>query len=192
MAATPDIDIYQEFLGGNPDGITSIIRFWRGPLIVWGLRFLDDGEAVEEAVADTFIALVARIEPFDDEEHLRAWLHSTVRNKCWTARSKQQRRLQQVVPLEEDAEYSSDLTADQSLDIKDYEIWIREVIRLTLKRMEKMPKRRREDCYAHIFQGKSYQQIADMRGRSRPTIAKNVEIGLEAIRKYLKEKGFNF
>jgi hypothetical protein len=133
MEETPDI--YKALLDGNPDGAMPIWLVWRGPLIVWGLKFLKDRDLVEDAVVDTYTALRERIEPFNDKEHIEAWLHDTVRNKCWTALRKQP----QLVPLGDEAAYSSDLAASQSVDIKDSIIMSRQIILLIMKRLKKMP-----------------------------------------------------
>ena len=186
MKETPDI--YQALLHGNPDGAMPIWLVWRGPLIVWGLKFLKDRDLVEDAVVDTYTALRERIEPFNDKEHIEAWLHDTVRNKCWTALRKQL----QLVPLDDEAACSSDLAASQSIDIKDSVIMSRRIILLIMKRLKKMPRKRRQDCYAYVFQGKTIPQIAEERGVSRPSVAQNVAIGLAAIRKYLIDMGLNF
>ena len=187
MAETPDI--YQLLLDGNPDGVWPIWLVWRGPLIVWGLKFLKDRrDLVEDAVADTFMAMRDCAGTFNDKAHIQAWMHSTVRNKCWTALRKQR----QLASLEEEAEHSSDLAASRSIDIKDSDIISRQIIQLILKRLNKMPRKRRQDCYAHLFQGKSIAQIAKDRGVSRPSVAKNVELGLKLIQKYLIDMGLNF
>jgi RNA polymerase sigma factor (sigma-70 family) len=186
MEETPDI--YQALLDGNPDGAMPIWLVWRGPLIVWGLKFLQDRDLVEDAVVDTYTALRERVEPFNDKEHIEAWLHDTMRNKCWTS----QRKQLQLVPLFDETEYSSDLAASQSIDIKDSVIMSRQIILLIMKRLKKMPPKRRQDCYAHVFQGKTIPQIAEERGVSRPSVAKNVAIGLKVIRKYLIDMGLNF
>jgi RNA polymerase sigma factor (sigma-70 family) len=186
MAETPDI--YQALLDGNPDGVWPIWFVWRGPLIVWGFRFLKDRDLVEDAVVDTFIAMRGHAGTFNDAAHIRAWMHSTVRNKCWSAL----RRQRQLVSLEDEAEYSADPAAYQSIDIKDADIMSRNIIQLILKRLDKMPRKRRRDCYAFLFQGKTIAQIAKERNVSRPTVDKNVQLGLAVIQKYLIDMGLNF
>lgn len=189
MEETPDI--YQALLDGNPDGVWPIWLFWRGPLIIWGLKFLKGRrDLVEDAVADTFIAMRGHVGTFNDITHIQAWMHNTVRNKCWSALRKQR----QLVTSDEgsEAENTSDLTAAQSIDIKDSEIMIRQIIRLVMEQLKKMPRKRRRDCYAHLFQGKTFAQIAKDRGVARPSVAKNVDIGLKAIQKHLINKGLNF
>lgn len=186
MAEIPDI--YQTLLDGNPDGVWILLLVWRGPLIIWGLRFLKDQDLVEDAVIDAFIAMRDYAGTFNDARHIQAWMHTTVRNKCWAALRKQR----QLVPLGDEAEYSADLAAFRSIDIRDSEIMSRKIIQLILLRLNKMPRKRRRDCYAHLFQGKTIAQIAKERGVSRPSVAKNVELGLAVIRKYLIEMGLNF
>lgn len=186
MAETPDI--YQTLLDGNPDGVWIILLVWRGPLIIWGLKFLKDQDLVEDAVIDTFIAMRDQAGTFNNAAHIQAWMHVTVRNKCWSALRKQP----QLVPFNDEAEHSADPTAFQPIDSKDSEIMSRQIIRLILLRLNKMPRKRRRDCYALLFQGKSISLIATERGVSRPSVAKNVEIGLKAIRKHLMDTGLNF
>lgn len=48
----------------------------------FGLRFIDDMEAVRDIVQEAFIAMWERITTFREEAHVKAFLYATIRNKA--------------------------------------------------------------------------------------------------------------
>lgn len=48
----------------------------------FGLRFVEDIEVVRDIVQEAFIAVWQRLDEFNEEEHICAFLYTTIRNRC--------------------------------------------------------------------------------------------------------------
>jgi RNA polymerase sigma factor (sigma-70 family) len=178
-------NIFKLFLDGDPDGIRPIYLVCAGPLIGYGLRFIPREEIVADIVTDAILLLRNHIGEFENGDRVLSWLYTTVRNKCWN--ELRERRL--FTHLPEGAEPQSDLDTIQSIDYKDYEVFIRRIIKLIREELPRLPPKRSLDFHAYYFELKSIEQIAKERGVSKVTVEDNVTHALKAIKKYLKSKG---
>ena len=73
---------YRRFLQGEKDALEELIRTYSDPLIRYAFSYVKNADAAEDIVSDSFAALFTKLRPVRDEEHLRAYLYRTVRNKC--------------------------------------------------------------------------------------------------------------
>jgi RNA polymerase sigma factor (sigma-70 family) len=179
-----NINIYKEFLRGDPQGVNAISLVYWEPLILYGQKFLSRRDVVEDAVAETFAVLCSKAGTFNDETHIKKFLHSTVRNICWN----EARKLRQLAQLPETADLV-DPNASESIDIKESTVHSEWVLRVITTQLKKLPDQQRHDFHAHFFDLKSFEAIARERGVAVDTVRQNVNHALKALRKYLKDKG---
>ena len=181
----PDnIEIYKEFLRGNPQGINAIHLVNWEPLIQYGLKYLSRRDAVEDAVAEAFVLLYLNVGTFNDEIHIKKFLYNTVRKKCWN----EARVLRRSAPLA-DTENVIDTQALESLDIQESIIYNQLITQAIVARLDQLPQQRRDDTRAHYIDSKSYEIIARERGVSVDTVRQNIDHALKALRKQSKAGG---
>jgi RNA polymerase sigma factor (sigma-70 family) len=177
--------IFKEFLRGDPNGIRPIYLVCKGPLTIYGLRFIKREDIVADIVTDTIVLLRDHVGKFESGDRIRQWLYTTVRNKCYN----ELRVLRPLTHQPEEAELPSDLDATQSIDYKDYETFIRRITQLIREELARLPPKRSHDFYAYFFELKSIEQIAEERHVSKATVEDNVSHALKAIKKHLRSKG---
>ena len=177
-------NIFKEFLRGDPNGIRPIYLICKGPLIVYGMRFIRREEVVADIVTDAILLLREHLGEFESDARIWQWLYTTVKHKCWN-------ELRKLPPLTHrpEEELPSDLDVTQSIDYKDYETFNRRIRQLISEELERLPRKRSHDFNAYYFDLKSIEQIAMERGVSKATVEDNVAHALKAIKKYLRSKG---
>jgi RNA polymerase sigma-70 factor (ECF subfamily) len=127
---------------------------------------LADHAAADDAIHQVFSRLLARPRTIDEDER---YLRRAVRNECYSAlRTRVAERGQ--VPLLEAATPDVRVEERIALDaaIRDLPIDQREVIHL------------------HVFEGRTFQEIADLTGESMNTIASRYRYALEKLRQVLR------
>jgi RNA polymerase sigma factor (sigma-70 family) len=181
-----ELDVFGQFLRGEPQGIDLIVLAYRDPLISYGLKWVPRLDIVQDVVTETLIALPGKIGTFEDETHLKKSLHATVRNKCLNAK----RELDRHATLSEKAENSANNGAPNEIDIRISDAHRRWIIQKILVLLQELPRQRREDFHAHFIEEKSIKEIAEERGRSIVTVRQNIDNALGNIRLALKKNGF--
>ncbi len=131
----------------------------------YALMLLADSAAAEDAIQQVFARLVARPRAIDEGEH---YLRRAVRNECYSALRSRVRQSAGVPLLEPAAPHTSP-EERMSLDaaIGDLTIDQREVIHL------------------HVFEGRTFQEIATLAGESINTIASRYRYALQKLRQAL-------
>ena len=179
-----NIDIYKEFLRGNPEGIHAIRLAHTAPLFRYGLKFISNTDFVEDAVSEAFEILGSKIGTYNDETHIKSSLHLTVWNKC----QNEHRRLRHLAQLS-GTENVIDADALESIAIKESNIESAWLTKLIANQLSQLPHQQGDDFRARFFDGKSYETIAGIRGVSATTVRQNVEYARKALRKWLDDKG---
>ncbi|HLZ88631.1 MAG TPA: sigma-70 family RNA polymerase sigma factor [Puia sp.] len=182
---TDTIDLFGQFLRGEPKGINSIVLAYRDPLISYGLKWVSRREDAVDAVMEAFAILQEKIGQFESEIHIKKFLHRTVKNKCLAAGREGKR----YATLPGNVENSADISASEMIDIRESDAYSQWIIQKVQARLEQLPQKRRQDFHAHFFDSKSFKDIAGERGVSVDTVRQNVEYAVKEIRQYLYEKG---
>lgn len=184
VASTINVDIYKEFLRGEPRGINSIILGHQYPLLQYGLGLVTRHDIAEEAVSEAFAQLLRNIGQFANGKHIRNYLYLVVRNKCQAAYSETKR----YIPLPEDADIP-DPGSMESMEKRESEVYTQLLIRVIYNALEELPQQQRNDFHAYFFESKSLTEIAKERGTYVPTVRRSIQLALKTIKGYLKEKG---
>jgi len=181
-----ELDVFGQFLRGEPQGISLIVLTYRDPLISYGLKWVPRLDIVQDVVTEAFLAFAEKIGTFEDETHIKKSLHATVKNKCLNAK----RELDRHARLSEKIENSAINTAPHEIDIRISDAHRRWITKKILILLQELPQQRREDFHAHFVEEKSIKEIAEERGRSIVTVRQNINNALKNIRLALKSNGF--
>jgi len=76
-----DCDAVAAIVAGEPDGIAEAYDRYAASLYAY-CHFLLPGPEAAEAVRDTFLIAVSRLDRLGDPDRLDAWLHAVARNEC--------------------------------------------------------------------------------------------------------------
>lgn len=139
-----------------------------GPsLYRYAAMILADPSGAEDALHQVFAALIAAPRTLDHEEH---YLRRAVRNECYSV-LRRQGRAAAVAPLLEAEPSGVPVSTDERLAL---ETAIRE-----------LPPEQREVLHLHVFEGRTFQEIADACGESINTIASRYRYALAKLRQML-------
>ncbi len=108
----------------------------RGGLVAHAMSRLGDAHEAQDVAQDTMLALYEVRDRFEDEAHLEAYAHATVRNLCHNRRRDAGRR---AVPSDELPERAGDCTTEQV-------VLDREVVTAVIDALRDLPPR-----YAHVL-----------------------------------------
>ena len=136
-------------------------------LFRYALMLLANHHEAEDAVQQVFIALAARDTSRIDS--LDRYLRTSVRNECYSALGRRRDQPAHVngLPLLEALPASDDRTHD----------------RLAIEKgLTALPPEQREAIHLKVFEGHSFQEIADLTGESINTIASRYRYGMDKLR----------
>lgn len=149
------------------------------------MRVLGDAARAEDAVQDAFMSLWNHAASFDPARgSLRAWLLTSVRNRCIDYLRGRGTRERLERELQPDVAYSASPASDP---------W-REVA-LSLERtavrdgMATLPAEQRQVIEMAYFGGYSHSEIADMTSLPLGTVKGRMRLGLEKLGSYLRGRG---
>jgi RNA polymerase sigma factor (sigma-70 family) len=182
------IDIYRQFLCGDPKGFNSIYLEYGEPLMRYASKRLLRHDAAQDVVSDAFALLFSYIGKFKSGEHIHNFLYRAVWYKIHT----EHRIAERFKVLPEDAEDLSDLSTLEIVEIRESAIHIQWVVDKIHEKLKELPLRRGQDFYAHYFESKSLQEIARERSVTVDTVRQNIEFARKELEKGLKKVGIFF
>jgi len=148
------------------------------------MRVLGDPARAEDAVQDAFLNVWNRASSFDAARgSLRAWLLTSVRNRCidyLRGRGSHERREEELEPDAEDAQSRSDPWREVALSLE------RGAVR---DAMASLPSEQRQVVEMAYFGGYSHSEIADMTGVPLGTVKGRMRLALEKMSSYLRGRG---
>jgi RNA polymerase sigma-70 factor, ECF subfamily len=148
------------------------------------MRVLGDPARAEDAVQDAFLNVWNRASSFDAARgSLRAWLLTTVRNRCidyLRGRGSHERREEELEPDAGDVQSRSDPWREVALSLE------RGAVR---DAMASLPSEQRQVVEMAYFGGYSHSEIADMTGVPLGTVKGRMRLALEKMSSYLRGRG---
>ena len=152
--------------GGSPgDRIGELYDRFAAGLYRYALMILADPAAAGDAVQQVFVALLRSSTVVESDEH---YLRRAVRNECYSALRRRQR--DSVAPSEPLLERiaAADDRPDERIAIE--------------RAMRTLPAEQREVVHLKVFEGMTFQEIADLCGESINTVASRYRYALERLR----------
>lgn len=148
------------------------------------MRVLGDPARAEDAVQEAFLNVWHRASTFDpDRGSIRAWLLTTVRNRCidyLRGRGSRERREHELSPDVEYAQAPSDPWREVSVSLE------RAAVR---DAMASLPTEQRQVVEMAYFGGYSHTEIAEMSRVPLGTVKGRMRLALEKMGSYLRGRG---
>lgn len=169
---------------GNHEALAQLYDRYAGLAYGVALRVLGDPGRAEDAVQDAFMNVWKRAASFDPERgSLRAWLLTSVRNRCidyLRGRGSHERQEQELQPEVAYALSPSDPWREVALSLE------RTAVR---DAMASLPAEQRQAIELAYFGGYSHTEIADMTRVPLGTVKGRMRLGLEKMSSYLRGRG---
>jgi len=148
------------------------------------MRVLGDPARAEDAVQDAFMNVWRRASSFDPERgSLRAWLLTSVRNRCidyLRGRGSHERQEQELLPEVVSSQSASDPWREVALSLE----------RTTVREaMASLPSEQRQVVEMAYFGGYSQAEIADLTRVALGTVKGRMRLALEKMSSYLRGRG---
>jgi RNA polymerase sigma-70 factor (ECF subfamily) len=164
---------------GKRDCLEPLVRRYASPLLTFITRMVGDRHHSEELFQEVFLAVWTKRGQYEFPRPFKAWLYAIAANKCRaTYRGKRPRPL----ALEEDplAGLEDASPADTMVAT--------ETAQLVATAVTRLPAQQRAVVAMRIWDGMTYEQIADTIGRTEATVRSHMHLGLAALRKYLEPR----
>lgn len=152
---------------------------------------LQNVQDAEDVVQDVFYQYIRRGEPFESDEHEKAWLFKVAMNGCRRVWRSAWRRHRSGEEWQDKAEKT--VSADMvNAGPEPEEYWLeREKRQELLAAVMALPLKYREVIHLFYYQEFSVKMIAEITGRRESTVTSQLTRGRELLRKSLKE-GYDF
>lgn len=148
------------------------------------MRILGDGARAEDAIQDAFMNVWSRAASFDPEKgSLRAWLLTSVRNRCidyLRGRGAHERREEELDTDVDYAQARSDPWREVALSLE------RTAVR---DAVSSLPAEQRQVVEMAYFGGYTHTEIADMTRVPLGTVKGRMRLALEKMSSYLLGRG---
>lgn len=172
-----DWTLFHRLRSGDARALQELIDALWHPLTAYARRILADQCAdAEEAVQDAFLRLWAKRGELREEGSPRAFLYTVVRNACLDELRRNARRTR--------AEGGAPLPTPPRTPWED--VQGAELHRAAAGAVAGLPERRREVYRLAREEGLSYEEIAEILGLSRRTVANHMSLALADLRTALR------
>lgn len=169
-------DYTESFQRGEEKGFTYFFNNLYPALVYFCFRILNDKDAAEDVVDETFIKIWERHQTFTHPQVIKSWLYISSRNACLNVLAQKGRRNEHKKRLAEQMECESE---DSILS----KIIIAEVIAEMHKYIRILPSQCKT-IFEHLYiKGHSVRETSNMLKLSISTIKNQKARGLDIIRK---------
>jgi RNA polymerase sigma-70 factor, ECF subfamily len=151
------------------DFLAGLYEEYGARLYRYAALLLADRTAAEDVVQDAFVRLASVIRGRSDIEPTFPYLATIVRNECYTALRKRRRRAEDQAPLLERA--APDATEEERMILE--------------AALRALPIEQREVIYLKVYEGLTFQEIADRCAASINTVASRYRYATAALRRVL-------
>ena len=150
-----------EFQQGSPDAVNVVYRLYLQRLYNFSRRFIDNQQAAEDMVADTFVKLWQLRDGFINMQNIKAFLYISVRNKCvnylkaYQLHSRLEKEAYGQVPVEEEM-FHQEVTV--------------ELIEKLEREISKLPDKQQEVITMILYEGKTVNEVAERLNKPAKTV----------------------
>lgn len=181
----PESTISDEMLmasvaAGQRDRLAPLVRRYASPLLTFIQRMLGDRHKSEELFQEVFFLVWNKRQQYEYPRRFRPWLFAIAANKCHEAC-----RLRTLPAVSFD-EATAPAAAVQATP-EDRAI-ATETAGLVTSAVMQLPPLQRAVVVLRVWQNLSYREIAQIVGRTEPTVRSHMHHGLAGLRKYLEPR----
>ncbi|GAA4434172.1 sigma-70 family RNA polymerase sigma factor [Ravibacter arvi] len=169
---------WRAFRSGEKSALAGIAERHYHSLLRYGMKFgLDDAE-IQDCIQDLFLDLWQNRERVADTPSVKNYLFKAVRNRIIDV-IRQKQRFGPVQSEEWQVSFSDFCTVEKEWIEKEY---LTEVSHQIRQQMEALPKREREALYLRYFENLSLQEVSEIMGVNRQSVANFVQKALQRMR----------
>lgn len=174
---------YQDFLAGNQEVLTDIIREYRDGLVLYLNGIVQNLAIAEELAEDVFVKLVMRRPHFASDSSFKTWLYAIGRNM---AISYLRRQKHIHIPLENCPELTDN---EESLEQQYIQKEQKLILHNTIKNLKS---EYRQVLWLIYFEGFSHKETARIMGKSVHNAETLAYRARQALKVKLLEEGFEY
>lgn len=176
MSSTTDIELIQQLRDGSENALREIIERHRERLYRLAYRLLNDSDAANDAVQETFIRLWKHSRRYDPDKSLSTWLCTICARRCYDELRRRYRHFSLINTLNTETVNPDDMAANELLDL------LQQVV-ATLPPKQRMVYQLRE------IEGLSADEVAIATRMSADNVKANLYVARTAVREKLKQYG---
>lgn len=175
MSDLSDAELLSRFRAGVATALDELFERYETPLHCFLLGMLHDPHQAEDALQETFVRALERLDHVDPE-HLRGWLFTVAYHQALLLKRRQSGRLKHVRPVAEEPE-TADLTPGpvEALVQADEAKRLRELL-------DQLPAAQQEVIRQRVYEGKKFREIAEALGCPLNTALARMHEGLKRLR----------
>ena len=177
MGLESDAELLERFRRGDESALNAICERYEQPLFRFLLGILRDSHRAEDALQETFVETLERVETIDPE-HLRGWLFTVAYHQAMLAMRKQAIRSRHFPAAAPDAVNG---VADRNGEPAEGLI-AKEAAEKCRELLQQLPDVQREVIRMHLYEGKRFREIAATLGCPLSTALARMHQGLKRLR----------
>jgi RNA polymerase sigma-70 factor (ECF subfamily) len=164
---------------GNRSALEALVEKHQGVVFRFLLGILKDEDRAADAVQETFLKALGRLESFRGDSTFRTWLLAIARNEALGMIRGEGRRREDAL---EDAEELSDRSpSPDRMAIEGDEV------RRIREAMERLPDKQRLSVSLRLFDGLSFREIAEATGSTEGAARVNYHYGIGRLREWCSD-----
>lgn len=176
MTELSDAELLSRFRAGDQAALNALFDRHETPLYCFLLGVLRDSHQAEEALQETFVRALERLDGVDPE-HLRGWLFTVAYHQAMLLRRREASRSRRLRPIA----VSPDGAADPLPGPLD-QLQSSDDARRLRDLLDQLPPPQREVIRQRVYEGKKFREIADALGCPLNTALARMHEGLKRLR----------
>lgn len=170
-------EVVEACQGGDDDAFRVLFETHKDRVYSIALRYSGDSAAAMDIAQDTFVKLLSSIRQFRGDSSFESWLYRMVVNTCLDYHRKR-RRFLPMVDEALDGFRPSNETALHDMLREEQEERVQQVV-------AQLPEEQRIVVVLRYTEGRSYEEIADLLGCRRGTVASRLNRAHKALERRL-------
>lgn len=156
-----DLTVVKRCLGGRNESFTHIVTRYKDRIFRYITSFVYDREEARDLAQETFVKAFRYLASYDPARPFSSWLFKIARNTAIDYIKSVQRRPDRVTATGEMEEGGGDRSSPERPISVEEQIEKREMNRLILQAVKKLPEVYRSSMMLRYYGNCSYQEIAD-------------------------------
>jgi len=171
----PDLELVERYFHGDTAAFDEIMIRYERHIYRVCYRFVENRDDALDLAQDVFVKAFEHLATFRRESSLKTWLYRIAINHCLNHVKKHSQQFVEVT------EFTSSIPPSVQRQLEDQEQ--REHFRRLMKRL---PPKQKAILELRVNEQLSYEEIAQISGRSVSTIKASVFFALDKLRKFVK------
>ena len=172
-----DCEVIDACRRGDPDAFRALFETYQDKVFSIALRYSGDRTAALDIAQDVFLKLLANLHDFRGDAGFESWLYRLVVNRCMD----HHRRTRRIRRLVEDVIELFTTSRENAL----HEVLRSEIAQQVQRGVEKLAPEQRMVVVLRYTDGLSYEEIAEMLGCSKGTVASRLNRAHKILEKRL-------